>query len=56
MSGYEDFTIDETRFPLDRMANITKNYRWIPIIDAGIGIKSYAFEEGQRQNVFLKNA
>lgn len=56
MSGYEDFTIDENRFPLDRMANITKNYRWIPIIDAGIGIKSAAFEEGQRQNVFLKNA
>jgi len=39
MIDYEDFTIDEKRFPLDRMAAITNKYRYVPIIDAGISIK-----------------
>ena len=38
MVAYEDFTIDETRFPLDRMKAITDQYHYIPIIDAGIKV------------------
>ena len=32
----EVFTIDQSRFPLDKMKDILKNYRWMPIIDPGI--------------------
>jgi alpha-glucosidase (family GH31 glycosyl hydrolase) len=56
MIDYEDFTIDEKRFPLDRMAKITQNYRYVPIIDAGIKTSGNAYEEGLKQNVFLKDA
>ena len=38
MIDYEDFTIDENRFPLDRMKAITDKYHYIPIIDAGIKV------------------
>jgi alpha-glucosidase (family GH31 glycosyl hydrolase) len=56
MVDYEDFTIDETKFPLDRMAKITDKYRYVPIIDAGIKNSGSAYDEGLRQNVFLRNA
>lgn len=36
MANYEDFTIDEKRFPLSRLQDITDVYHFIPIIDAGI--------------------
>jgi hypothetical protein len=38
MIDYEDFTIDESRFPLDKIANILSKYHYIPIIDAGIKV------------------
>jgi len=38
MLHFEDFTIDESRFPLDRMKKIMENYYYVPIIDAGIKI------------------
>lgn len=38
MIDYEDFTINEELFPLDRMKNITNKYHYIPIIDAGIKV------------------
>lgn len=56
MIDYEDFTIDEARFPLDRMAAITKDYHYIPIIDAGIKATGAAYDEGIKRNVFVKNA
>ncbi len=56
MANYEDFTIDESRFPLDRMANILKKYKWVPIIDAGIKKNSPSYDEGIKRNVFVRNA
>lgn len=57
MIDYEDFTIDETRFPLDRMRNITNNYRYIPIIDAGIKVNNgTAYNQGKNRGVFVKDA
>jgi alpha-glucosidase (family GH31 glycosyl hydrolase) len=56
MVDYEDFTIDESRFPLDRIINITKNYRYILIIDAGIKVGGAAYNEGVKRDVFIKNA
>ena len=44
MIDYEDFTIDENRFPLDKMKAITDKYRYIPIIDAGIKTSGSAYE------------
>lgn len=34
LDQYQDFTIDESRFPLDRMAKITEKYHYVPIIDS----------------------
>jgi hypothetical protein len=43
MTNSEVFTIDETRFPLDRMKKILENYQWIPIIDPGIKNSGYPY-------------
>jgi lysosomal alpha-glucosidase len=56
MINYEDFTIDESRFPLSVMKNITDRYRYIPIIDAGIKTTGSAYDEGLKRNVFVKDA
>ncbi len=44
MEDFEDFSIDEDRFPLSDMATIKKKYRYIPIIDAGIKINGFAYQ------------
>lgn len=44
MVDYEDFTIDEEKFPLDRLNAILAKYRYIPIIDAGIKNSGSAYE------------
>lgn len=57
MIDYEDFTIDETKFPLDRMANIIGKYHYIPIIDAGIKVNDgVAYNQGKARGVFMKDA
>lgn len=57
MIDYEDFTIDTSRFPLDRMANITAKYHYIPIIDAGIKVNNgTAYNQGHARGVFMKDA
>lgn len=56
MVNYEDFTIDETRFPLDKMKNITDRYKYIPIIDAGIKNSGSAYEEGLKRGVYVMDA
>ena len=38
MDNYKIFSIDESRFPLDRMKAITDQYHWVPIIDPGVAI------------------
>ena len=44
---YQDFTIDESRFPLDRMKAITDKYRYCCIIDAGIKVNGVGYSEGK---------
>lgn len=44
MKDFEDFTIDEGRFPLSDMAKIQEKYRYIPIIDAGIKLNGSAYQ------------
>ena len=44
MKGFESFTIDEDRFPLDRMKKIKEKYRYVPIIDAGIRASGYIYD------------
>jgi alpha-glucosidase (family GH31 glycosyl hydrolase) len=56
MIDYEDFTIDESRFPLDRMKAITNKYKYIPIIDAGIKNSGPAYEEGLKRGVYVMDA
>lgn len=56
MKDFEDFTIDEDRFPRSDMAKIKNKYRYIPIVDAGIKIDGFAYEQGLKRNVFVKDA
>lgn len=57
MIDYEDFTIDETKFPLDGMKKILENYHYIPIIDAGIKVNNgTAYTQGRARGVFVKDA
>ena len=56
MVDFEDFTIDESRFPLERMAAITNKYHYIPIIDAGIKVNDgVAYNEGRKRGVFVQD-
>jgi alpha-glucosidase (family GH31 glycosyl hydrolase) len=55
MVKYEDFTIDEERFPLDRMNKILKDYHYMLIIDAGIKINGEAHTEGVKRDIFIKD-
>lgn len=36
----QDFTIDDKNFPLDRFSKLLEDVRYIPIIDAGVSIKT----------------
>ena len=36
MEDFKDFTIDLDSFPLDKMKKITEEYRYVPILDAGV--------------------
>jgi hypothetical protein len=54
MIDYEDFTIDENRFPINRMKNITNHYHWVPIIDAGIKIGGASYLDGVSKDVYIK--
>ena len=57
MVDYEDFTIDESRFPLDERKKITDQYHYIPIIDAGIKVNDgVAYNEGKKRDLFVKDA
>jgi len=57
MIDFEDFTIDESRFPLDEMKKITDQKQYIPIIDAGIKVNDgEAYNEGKKRGVFVNDA
>lgn len=53
----ETFSINTQKFPLDRLRSILKEYQYIPILEIGIrNKKGYAYEEGLKRNVFIKDA
>lgn len=56
MIDYEDFTINEQKFPLDRLNAILAKYHYIPIIDAGIKNSGSAYEEGLKRGVYVLEA
>lgn len=57
MIDYEDFTIDESRFPLSQMNTILQKYHYVPIIDAGIKVNNgTAYNEGVKRGVFIKDS
>ena len=60
MRDYVDFTIDETRFPVKRFNEVLQKYqkRWVPIIDAGIGLKNdtYAVQKIEDLDIGIKYA
>lgn len=57
MIDYEDFTIDENRFPLEGLKEIMKDYHYVPIIDAGVKVTDgTAYNEGKKRGVFIKDA
>jgi len=57
MYQYLDFIVDKDRFPYDdfkKMLETTKK-RWVPIVDAGIGISgSETFQQGVDMDVYIK--
>jgi len=40
MDDFKDFTVDVENFPLDVMKKITDEYRYVPIVDAGVSLDS----------------
>jgi len=40
MDDFKDFTVDVENFPLDVMKKITDEYRYVPIVDAGVSVDS----------------
>ena len=54
-----DFTIDTARFPLNQFNQMLETYqkRWVPIIDAGIGLKddTYAIQQIENLDIGIKN-
>ena len=57
MINFVDFTINEDRFPLDKLNAIAKEYHYVPIIDAGIKVNDgKAYIEGKSKDLFIKNA
>ncbi len=57
MSHFEDFTVNEKKFPLSEMAEIIQGHHYIPIIDAGIKVgDGKGYTEGKKRNVFVKDA
>jgi alpha-glucosidase len=57
MNEYVDFTIDENRFPLSEFNEMLKTTgkRWVPIIDAGIGVEGKeVYQRGLDQDVYIK--
>jgi hypothetical protein len=47
MIQFEDFTIDQVKFPLDRLKKILETHYWVPIIDAGIKVGGDAYNKGR---------
>jgi len=60
MINKEIFTVDTSRYPLERMKELTTVHkkRWVPIIDPGVketNARGPGAREGLKKDVFLKN-
>lgn len=48
MDHKEIFTVDEVKFPLGRFARLLKGVRYVPIMDAGVSLKTpFAINKGK---------
>ena len=56
MINFKIFTVDQENFPLSEMKKITDQFRYVPIIDAGVAIDSEFYEEGHKRDIFIKDA
>lgn len=60
MDRYFDFSVDSHNFPPDHMRQFLaeQKKRWVPIIDAGIGIndESTFYKKGLEYDIYLKDA
>jgi alpha-glucosidase (family GH31 glycosyl hydrolase) len=51
----QDFTVNEKVYPLEKFAALLRDVRYIPLIDAGVSMKTaFAMEKGSEMNVFVK--
>lgn len=61
MQDYLDFTVDNSRYPPDRLKAFIEslhanNQKFVPIMDAGVAFTSYfGYEEGLKRNVFIQS-
>ena len=56
MHDKQDFTLDQYNFPVNKFNELLKDVRYIPIIDAGISIKTgFAMEKGKQLDIFMKD-
>lgn len=60
LQDYQDFTVS-SKYDVDVMKNVAdlskpEGVHWVPIIDAGIGIKSDAAQEGVQKDLFIKSS
>lgn len=55
MQSKQDFTVDTMNFNLQSFSEVLKRVRYVPLIDAGVSLKTRsAMEKGRQMNVFSK--
>ncbi len=52
----ETFKVNTDLFPLNRLRNILKSHKYIPIVEPFIRKVGYPYNEGIKQRVFIKGA
>jgi alpha-glucosidase (family GH31 glycosyl hydrolase) len=55
MKDFKDFVVDEENFPLSKMKNITDNYHYVVIVDAGVARETEAYDIGRDAGIFVKD-
>lgn len=56
MDDLETFKVNTTLFPLNRLKEILKNHRYVPIIEPFVRKVGYPYEEGIKKRVFIRGA
>jgi alpha-glucosidase (family GH31 glycosyl hydrolase) len=55
MESKQIFTVDEANFPLKSFSELLKRVRYIPLIDAGVSLRTHgAIARGKEMDVFVK--